>query len=533
MSKFDNYLNTYRNIAKKNKLNWEMKVNEDGSIVNQNSWDLSEISGVKNRQHVRLNNFSMHEFYNIHCHLNNIKKEQLVFNQQWQDLIKAYCIEKLIVDKISAFSVQTSILPPLRILASFLNHITPTDITSHDIAYVCKIVQNITGNNILVDWILGISKNLIDKNFLSIFSPITISAKELLLDVKKDSPNQILPTLDSRKHGNKLPKKEAYWELTRIVFTIEPKSYIDQIKFAQIQLMIMTGLRIGEIVKLPKDCLVGPFEVLSDEIFKSNQKFGAIKEYYKLKYFAEKQISGNKTDRNLEIAYYTIPSIFLEPITSIIKFIEKLSSPLRQTLLEIENKKFYINKKNHKFISAIDVYLLITGNSNFIEGYSEKIQQIKSLCILDRYTVVIQHVDFQKQKKNQQFTANFYEFFQKLKKIVPPHNPTDKPWKSKINWWDAQFKISDIAIYLECMPSKLPDLYIFNIDKKQEIRSSDFLFLYPKRAILETRNDGIIDISKTYSIGVPDRQFLETFLRHAENTTPTIFEVYSPDELNE
>ena len=351
-------------------------------------------------------------------------------------------------------------------------------------------MKKITGNDILSNWILSISKNLIDKYFISIHSPITVLSKSLLNRQKKFDSKEILHNLKSRTSALKLPHREAYWELIRIIFTLEPKSYIDQIKFAQIQLLVMTGLRIGEIVKLPKDCIVGPVNILKEKVYEKNECFGAVKEYYKLKYFAEKQISGNSTERNLEVAYYIIPPIFLEPIKRIIKLIERLSTPLRKTLIEIENNYFPINIKNHKFISAIDVYLLITGNSNFIEGFSERIVQIKKLDISDRYTLLEKHIEFQKNQINSQFTANFYEFFQKLKKILLPYNPTSKSWISKINWWDAQFKVSDIAIYLESMPSKLPDLYDFTTNIGENIKSSDFLFIYPKRAILETRNEG-------------------------------------------
>lgn len=528
MNNFNKYISEYKSLAIKYNLDWDLIVNSDGSI--ENPWDLTALSNSMNRQCIRLNNFAIHRFYKTYCKSKNIDPKIYKLTNNWQDLIKAFCIEKLIIDKIKASSIQTSILQPLQTLGSFLHYKDPDKITSSDVSLICKEIREITGNNILSNWILAICKNLIDKYFLSVHSPITVLAKSLLSTHQDKRPEEILQNLKSRASSSKLPNKDAFWELIRIIFTIEPKSYIDQIKFAQIQLLVMTGLRIGEIVKLPKDCIVGPFKVLKDDVFKSNKQFGAIKEFYKLKYFAEKQISGNRNQRTLEVAYYAIPPIFLEPIKDIISLIEQLSSPLRNTLIQIENNYFPINKKNHKFISAIDVYLLITGNSNFIEGFSDKIDEIKKLDISERYSSLERHIEFQKKQKSCQFTANFYEFFQKLKKIVMPYNPINKYWISKINWWDAQFKVSEIAIYLELMPSKQPDLYNFITDTDETIKSSDFLFLYPKRAILETRNEGLIDISRVYSIGVPDRQFLETFLNHCENTTPTIFEVYSDIE---
>lgn len=141
MSKFNEYIAVYKSLALKHNLNWDLVVNSNGLIENENAWDLSEISGSIDRQRIRLNNFSIHRFYRNYCVSQAIDLKINKINDQWQDLIKAYCIEKLIIDKIKASSIQTSIMQPLQILGSFLHDKDPESITSSDVASICECVN--------------------------------------------------------------------------------------------------------------------------------------------------------------------------------------------------------------------------------------------------------------------------------------------------------------------------------------------------------------------------------------------------------
>jgi hypothetical protein len=59
--------------------------------------------------------------------------------------------------------------------------------------------------------------------------------------------------VSQRKGSSKLPDERAFWELVRIVFTEQPKSAADVIRFCQVKLAIVTGFRIGENTTLPAD----------------------------------------------------------------------------------------------------------------------------------------------------------------------------------------------------------------------------------------------------------------------------------------
>ena len=61
--------------------------------------------------------------------------------------------------------------------------------------------------------------------------------------------------LSQRHAAERLPDEKSFWELVRIVFTEQPKTLSDAIRFGQYKLLIVTGLRVGELVNLPADAL--------------------------------------------------------------------------------------------------------------------------------------------------------------------------------------------------------------------------------------------------------------------------------------
>src|SRR5690606_1331081 len=55
------------------------------------------------------------------------------------------------------------------------------------------------------------------------------------------------------KAAARLPERRAFWELVRIAFTEQPKSFMDNLRFQQLKILFTCGLRIGEVALLPVD----------------------------------------------------------------------------------------------------------------------------------------------------------------------------------------------------------------------------------------------------------------------------------------
>lgn len=125
---------------------------------------------------------------------------------------------------------------------------------------------------------------LIDENLLSEHCPVRPGKTAKAVPV-------MLGALEERKGGEKLPELDALLELTRIVFQETPASHNDAIWFLVLRIVILTGLRIQEVVTLPRDCLVWD-EHLDAVTGKPAAEVGGVSKSLRLRYFAGKHRDG-------------------------------------------------------------------------------------------------------------------------------------------------------------------------------------------------------------------------------------------------
>ena len=187
--------------------------------------------------------------------LTSLHKHSL--DNDWQDLLKAAVCEQLLFKRNGVTHVVNGIVRPLKVLATCcqLQLIKPWNLTHDIIDQAATIANTIQPSGQLSDIILGLIKNLIDTNHLALNCPLrpglttkrSMQGRDRRSKVVK-SKNDLLEDLSDRKSLSKLPEQKAFWELMRIVFTEQPKSFTDMQRFAAVKVMLITGLRIGECV---------------------------------------------------------------------------------------------------------------------------------------------------------------------------------------------------------------------------------------------------------------------------------------------
>lgn len=169
---------------------------------------------------------------------------------------------------------------------------------------------------------LTIVAKFIDKHLLSENCPVQP-------DLSVDVPVDLLEKLGTRSKEEKLPEKEALYELTRIVFREMPTSFNDRIYFAILRLLILTGLRITEVLSLPHDCL--EWEEHIDIVTQQNAStIGGVGKSLRLLYFAAKQRDG-APDLLIERRYY-VPAAFEKLVVETVTEIIEATAPLRKIL---------------------------------------------------------------------------------------------------------------------------------------------------------------------------------------------------------
>lgn len=502
-----------KTIAQSKKIRWDMEINKNGIVAKEDIWNFNEMTKNNTRPFYYLNKFEKIDKFK----LPNI--DSVIIEDSWIELIKAVSIEKILIDKIKPNSLMPIILN-LKIIASITEK-KPYEMNHESFMTVINHIEKIDSTKIVA--IERIVKHIFDIKFLSKFCPLYPH-----LNFKRTfRTTSFSNDIDKRNNFEKLPEYEIFWELIRILYVEKPKSFFDFIRFNQLKLLVLTGLRISEITSLPLNCIQKK-DVLDQEIYEKNKKYGAIDHYYFLKYFAEKQEKGNHHNL-LAIESQIIPEIFENEILNIIESIKNLTFDMRSTLKKIENHDFY---SESEFIPVHIVYLILSGNSIFLNNIH---YNLKDENFFERINLSKDLIELQiKFLNTEEFTHSFYTYILRLRSHCCLYNCEKQPYLSdeKVNYRQSFFRKSDILNYIFFeKKSKAPDLYSLNVSDGSTINSSDFLFIYPKRAIIENRNDGLLAIDHYLSIGVTNRQALDCFISKISNSTPTIFETYGADEF--
>ena len=315
------YIEHGKHLAATCGMEWNFKLDEYGYA--EIGWNLTEISGsvLPPKCYLRDMGFENKtlEYLNQKtveagkpC---NIKQP---IDEDWQSLIKAVVCINLITKRIAPSSIVNGIIRPLKVIAtcSYGPEIKPWNLTVEVIEKSASIALKIQKSGQLSDTVLGIIKNTFDTNHLAINCPlypaliskkINSGSNDRRSKIVK-SKNDLLESLSQRKNQEKLPEQRAFWELIRIAFTEKPKSFTDELRFAMVKIMVITGLRIGEVARLPVD-----WKRTRDYYDAKGQPAGELGGYSQallLRHFAEKQQSENSDSIALFENTQYVPKIF-------------------------------------------------------------------------------------------------------------------------------------------------------------------------------------------------------------------------------
>ncbi|NHZ43637.1 hypothetical protein [Massilia aquatica] len=164
-----------------------------------------------------------------------------------------------------------------------------------------------------------------DENFLG----KVITLRDGVMATRTQLPN-ILHTLSERKSAEKLPDREALYELTRIIWREVPRGHFDAMRFYALRLLLLTGLRVYEVTNLPVDCLREEGLTLSTSADLVEEMGGAKTVMY-LRYFAEKT-SSRLSAMHLHEKRQYIPVRFQGIVRETVGLIQAATDELRRTL---------------------------------------------------------------------------------------------------------------------------------------------------------------------------------------------------------
>ncbi|MDI4635251.1 hypothetical protein J7U46_19465 [Pelomonas sp. V22] len=163
---------------------------------------------------------------------------------------------------------------------------------------------------------------VINENLLSEACPLSAPGPgATFIDLRK--------SLVERDSAHKLPKRDALYELARIVFRERPETHNHLIRFSAIRVLTLTGLRLNEVLWLPADCL--RWESHLDVVTgKPADQIGGVGQTLRLRHFALKQEEG-RPDLLVE-EHMLVPTRFQQALATAVHLALQATAELRAVL---------------------------------------------------------------------------------------------------------------------------------------------------------------------------------------------------------
>jgi len=545
---FSAFVRLGKELALANAVQWEIPLDANGSAIKGHEWDLTALAGGVAPKH-RLRHLGSDPLIlgmiNPTRMLSGLPaRRPVAFSQGWQDLIKATVMEQVFVRRNSPGHVANNVVRPLRVLATCAAESEPWRISVGDIAAATEAGKTLQASGKLGDLIAGVIKVVFDGNHLADSGPLypALSVGRLNPRLSRragylKSQPEIRDSLEDRKRSERLPERRAFWELVRIVMTEKPQTFMDELRFAAIRTMILTGFRIGEATLLP-------VEWRSDREYCDSTKrpagqLGGFSKALMIRHFAEKQRTRGAGSQILIDRTHYVPAMFEEIVADTLSRAKAITEPLRRTLQkQTASERAFPDFQPSDLVPITQIYTHLTGNAFWLDLAEDVKQRWIKRC-RENYSVEcfdeIQTIQMQLKAQFQaEPTAAFRMYFRRISEI-------DSRDHGALLFRDSQgdpitiggrrdvqsifVRIEDAERHVRAATaSKLSDTEHFDLADRR-FASWEFLFLHPKRSLSEERNGGVCDISRYVSVGRPDTTLVNMSLGE-QKSSETLFMRY-------
>lgn len=241
---FSDYLFASRVLAERHGLAWDFPVNDLGRVSKGDAWDITALAGAVSPPRLLLRNFGFDTKTLQHINTHYREKEKPLFEQAalsvaWQDLIKAAVVNGILIKRNGPSHVIAQLVRPLSLIATCAWNTEPWKLEFDDVWRALKVAAAIQPSGRLRNSTEAVIRHVIDYNHLADHSPLfpvkgaigDRSVADSAAWIKKTPrSNRLRTKLADRHEPQKLPDEKAFWELTRIVFTESPQTFVDALR---------------------------------------------------------------------------------------------------------------------------------------------------------------------------------------------------------------------------------------------------------------------------------------------------------------
>ncbi|OXC80737.1 hypothetical protein [Caballeronia sordidicola] len=462
----------------------------------------------------------------------------------WQDIIKAAVAEQLLFKRNTVGYVSQCIARPLRMIATCVDK-EPWRLTVDDLRLSIRIGTAIQSSGKLADLVAGIVRVVFDAQHIcdagQLYSSLAVPRMKMKSAIKAKhtwSQDELRADLEARKREERLPERRAFWELTRIVMTEKPRTFMDDLRFAAIRTMIVTGFRAGEAALLPVDWKRERSYL--DSKGRPAGEAGGISTSLMVRHFAEKQQDDEADSAVLRENTQPVPDMFRALLTETLDHVVKLTEPLRETLkLQCESGRLLPWYRANDVAPFTELYTRLMGNpfwlgierEPFIERYREGFDPAV-LVELHRYQT--------ERRQSGELTLDMavYTFGSRLLKKMRDGkiamrfrraNGKVIGIQERVGWHNAYLHVGELEEHIRAhTPTKVSETSPLPL-AVGAVQPWELLFVLPKRSLAEERNEGLCDVSRYMAVRRPGPDLIQLAL--GEHTTcETVFEKYGQTE---
>lgn len=453
----------------------------------------------------------------------------------WADLCKAVVLDEILVKRNKPQHALINIARPLRFIALCAQDTPPSDVNPDQIKAAYNLALRAGTSGKVASNLKLVVKNVLDARQIANLSPLTRycipsdsgdagvkHASVLALESRANTyrrTDKQRKDLSDRKGANRLPDESAFWEPMRIVYTEQPKSFSDAVRFEQLKIGIATGMRIGETVLLPDNCLLSTKHI--DAQGRSAGESGGVGTTLSLRYFAEKQ---HEDEAASGVVLYEslqhVPALLTDMVRESVERARRLTNPLRTRLRQqVATGRIFPEFGEDELLPVWDMYTRLSGSIHIAPALlpAELTKRYRETYDAD----VLEEIREWQQRSVLRHgpSDNVVKYWSKFFKTtgVEPVNLRGKPFIGRTPWSDAYLKVGIIERAVrQFMPTKLSDTYPIQL-KSESINAADLLFLMPIRSVIEGRNGGIADVSRYAFVGRASSADMQVMLGGAAN----------------
>ena len=545
-SNLEAFIRDARAIADQRGIVWDLELRPDGVAPKGKGWNLTQMAKASPPPTDWLNDFGTDartvEILNTSPPPGPLREyRKAPLSNHWQDLIKAAAIDQLLVRLNTCGNLVSNVARPLRVLATCIGNREPWEITVDDVNFAVETARKIQASGKLADLIFGVVRSILDPNHLVDDGPLFPALerdKRVHARTSKvaKSQDEIRANLEERKNAEKLPERRAFWELVRIVFTETPRSFLDLLRFAQAKTLILTGLRDGECTLLPADWK--RYREYFDYAGRPAAQAGGVSRSLMLRHFAEKQRIVYEDSIALFESVQYVPALFEEILTSTLDQVVAATEPLRKTLKrQIETGRMLPQFERHELVRAVELYTYLTGNP-FVLRWPEEARGQYVAAYQRNYDpssfdeLRARQIDGIRRGNLLEFAV--YQYFRRLENVhfrQANGVATDGVLGGRTVWSGVYIRIDELEAALAAqVMTKRSDTTALRLANGAKLPAWELLFLMPKRALGDTKEVGLCDITRHYAVGRMDREMTTQAL--SKGKEQTLFFVYGQTDAD-